>query len=59
MKYLNQIGKNSKIAFEKIKNIDHKKIVKVLQEYNKSILKNKNKIMSENYKDTKSAKEKN
>ena len=58
MKYLNQIGKNSKIAFEKIKNIDHKKIVKVLQEYNKSILKNKNKIMSENYKDTKSAKRK-
>ena len=38
MKYLKKIGQNSKIAFEKLKKVEHKNIKKVLQNYNKKIL---------------------
>ena len=53
MKYLKKIGKNSRIAFEKLKKVDHKKIKKVLQNYNKKILENKKMIIKENSKDVK------
>ena len=59
MKYLDQIGKNAKKAFDKLKKIDHKKINKVLESYNRSLLSNKKLILKENNKDIKSAKRKN
>ena len=59
MKYLKKIGKNSRIAFEKLKKVDHKKIKKVLQNYNKKILENKKMIIKENSKDVKNTKRKN
>ena len=51
MEYLKKIGINSKRAFEKLKNIKHSKIQKVLENYNTSILKNKKIIIRENVKD--------
>ena len=45
MKYLEKIGRNAKIAFEDLKSIKHYKIVNVLNSYNKSLLKNKKKII--------------
>ena len=51
MEYLKKIGINSKRAFEKLKNIKHSKIQKVLENYNTSILKNKKIIIRENIKD--------
>ena len=42
MSYLENIGKNAQKAFEDLKNIKHSKIKKVLENYNKSLLKNKN-----------------
>ena len=59
MSYLENIGKNSKKAFEDLKNIKHDKIKKVLESYNKSLLKNKQIILQENQKDIKNAKRKN
>ena len=59
MKYLEKIGKNSKKAFEDLKIIKHDKIKKVLENYNKSLLKNKQKIIRENQKDVKNIKRKN
>jgi glutamate-5-semialdehyde dehydrogenase len=59
MKYLEKIGKNAKIAFEDLKSIKHNKIVKVLNSYNTSLLKNKKKIIRENLKDVKNVKRKN
>jgi glutamate-5-semialdehyde dehydrogenase len=59
MNYLENIGKNSKKAFEDLKNIKHKKIKKVLDSYNKSLLINKQKIIRENQKDVKNTKRKN
>ncbi len=56
MIYLNKIGENSKKAFKRIKNLDHQIIKKVLQDYNKNILKNKNQIIKENQKDVKNIK---
>ena len=56
MKYLEKIGKNSKKAFEDLKIIKHDKIKKVLENYNKSLLKNKQKIIRENQKDVKNIK---
>ena len=50
MKYLRTIGLNAKKAFEELKNINHKKIKLVLNNYNSSILRNKNKIIKENLK---------
>ena len=58
MNYLQSIGRNAKKAFEDLKNIKHKKIKKVLENYNQSLLKNKNKIIRENLKDVKNVKRK-
>ncbi len=59
MSYLENIGKNSKKAFENLKTIKHDKIKKVLENYNKSLLINKQKIIRENQKDIKNIKRKN
>ena len=53
MNYLKSIGKNAKKAFEDLKGVKHKKIKKVLEGYNQSLLKNSNKIIRENMKDVK------
>tara|TARA_B100001769_G_scaffold203596_1_gene163242 strand:+ start:353 stop:1594 length:1242 start_codon:yes stop_codon:yes gene_type:complete len=58
MKYLGTIGLNAKKAFEELKNINHTKIKLVLNNYNSSILRNKNKIIKENLKDVKNVKRK-
>ena len=58
MNYLESIGKNAKKAFEDLKGIKHKKIKKVLENYNQSLLKNTNKIIRENLKDVKNVKRK-
>ena len=58
MKYLEKIGSSSRKAFEKLKNINHNKIKKVLDNYNTAILKNKKKIINENIKDAKNIKRK-
>ena len=57
MSYLESIGKNAKKAFEDLKGVKHRKIKKVLENYNQSILKNTNKLISENLKDVKTLKE--
>ena len=59
MSYLEKIGKNSKKAFEDLKAIKHNKIKNVLESYNKSLLKNKQKIIRENKKDVENVKRKN
>ena len=46
MNYLESIGKNAKKAFEDLKEVKHKKIKKVLENYNQSLLKNTNQISS-------------
>jgi glutamate-5-semialdehyde dehydrogenase len=58
MKYLDKIGKNSKLAFTKLQNVNHNTIKKVLDNYNLIILKNKEKIIKENLKDVKKIKRK-
>ncbi len=58
MNYLENIGKNAKKAFEDLKTVKHKKITKVLNDYNKVIFRNRKKIISENQKDIKSSKRK-
>ena len=58
MNYLEQIGKNAKKAFEDLKDVRHKKIKKVLDNYNQSLKKNTNKIIKENLKDVKNVKRK-
>ena len=58
MSYLEDIGKNARKAFEELKIVKHKKIKKVLENYNKSLLKNKKNIFKENNKDIKSVKRK-
>ena len=58
MNYLETVGKNAKKAFEDLKNVKHKKIKKVLENYNQSLLKNSNKIIRENLKDVKNVKRK-
>jgi len=58
MRYLENIGKNAKKAFENLKTVKHSKIKKVLENYNKSLLNNKNKIIKENLKDVKNIKRK-
>ena len=47
MQYLFKIGKNAKKAFEDLKAVKHDKIKKVLSDYNKKLLKNKNRIIKE------------
>ena len=59
MSYLENIGKNAKKAFEDLKTVNQSKIKKVLENYNKSLLINKKKIIKENLKDVKSVKRKN
>ena len=58
MNYLSEIGSNAKKAFYKLQKCDHKDIKKVLNTYNKKILKNKNSIIRENNKDIKNIKRK-
>tara|TARA_B100001059_G_scaffold221827_1_gene245187 strand:+ start:17 stop:1258 length:1242 start_codon:yes stop_codon:yes gene_type:complete len=58
MSYLENIGKKAKRAFEDLKNVKHTKIKKVLEDYNKSLLKNKKKIIKENLEDVKNVKRK-
>ena len=58
MSYLENIGKNAKKAFEDLKKIKHSKIKKALENYNKSLLINKRKIIKENLKDIKNVKRK-
>ena len=59
MSYLENIGINSKKAFEDLKAIKHDKIKQVLESYNKSLLVNKQKIIKENQKDVKNIKRRN
>ncbi len=59
MKYLEKIGKNARIAFENLKTVVHKKIKKVLNNYNNILSKNKKKIIKENQKDIKNTKRRN
>ena len=59
MRYLHNIGKNSKKAFEDLKTVKHNKIKKVLESYNRSLLINKQKIIRENQIDVKNVKRKN
>mgnify|MGYP001205999735 CR=1 FL=1 len=58
MNYLENIGKNAKKAFEDLKTVKHSKIKKVLENYNKTLLTNKKKIIKENLKDVKNVKRK-
>ena len=58
MSYLGSIGKSAKKAFEDLKGVKHKKIKKVLENYNQSLLKNTNKLIKENSKDVKTVKRK-
>ncbi len=59
MRYLIEIGKKSKKAFDDLQKVNHEKIKKVLQTYNSLILKNKSKIIKQNQKDIKNAKRRN
>ena len=58
MSYLKTIGKKARKAFEDLKSVNHSKIKKVLEDYNKSLLKNKKRIIQENQKDVKNVKRK-
>ena len=58
MSYLENIGKNAKKAFEDLKAVKHSKVKKVLENYNKLLLKNKKKIIKENFKDVKNVRRK-
>ena len=58
MNYLETIGKNAKKAFEDLKSVNHNKIKKVLENYNYSLLKNKKRIIKENFKDVKNVQRK-
>ena len=58
MNYLENIGINAKKAFEDLKKVKHQRIKKVLDNYNKSLLKNKKNIIKENLKDVKNVKRK-
>ena len=53
MSYLEKIGKNAKKAFEDLKAVKHDKIRNVLENYNKSLLNNKHKIIIKNHRDVK------
>tara|TARA_B100000767_G_scaffold178393_1_gene166668 strand:- start:3849 stop:5090 length:1242 start_codon:yes stop_codon:yes gene_type:complete len=56
MNYLEKIGKNAKEAFEDLKAVKHSKVIRILENYNKSLLNNKLKIIRENHKDVKNVK---
>ena len=55
-KYLTAVGLKSKIALKSLNNVNIKKRNKVLQTYNKELLKNTKKILKENVKDLKTCK---
>ena len=59
MQYLKKIGKNARKAFEDLKDVNHDKIKKVLNNYSKEILNNKDIVIKENLKDVKNVKRKN
>tara|TARA_B100001741_G_C16548791_1_gene598215 strand:- start:838 stop:2079 length:1242 start_codon:yes stop_codon:yes gene_type:complete len=59
MKYLDNIGANSKKAFIELGKVSQKKIDSALESFNKSLLKNKSKIIKENLKDVRNVKRKN
>jgi glutamate-5-semialdehyde dehydrogenase len=59
MNYLNIIGSNARKAFENLQEIKHQKIKTVLENYNRSILSNRNLIIKENLKDIKNIKRNN
>ena len=59
MRNIIKIGKNSKLAFEKLKVIDHNTINSILNDYSKSLKKNKIRILKENEKDIRLIKRKN
>ncbi len=56
MKNILLIGQNSKLAFENLKKINHKRINKTLEDYIKLISLNKKRIIKENKKDVKNLK---
>ncbi len=58
MSYLENIGKNAKKAFKDLRTVKHAKIKNVLENYNKTLLVNKKKIIKENLKDIKNVKRK-
>jgi len=58
MKKLKQIGLNAKKAFFELKNLESKKIDKVLSKYNQLLSENKKQILRENLKDVRAAKRK-
>ena len=58
MRYLEKIGKNARKAFEELKNVNHSRIKRVLDDYNKVLLKNEKKIIRENQRDIKNVKRK-
>ena len=58
MRYLENIGRNAQKAFEDLKSTKHEKIKKVLDNFNKSLLRNKKQIIKENLKDVKNVKRK-
>ena len=58
MRYLEKIGKNARKAFEELKNVNHSRIKRVLNDYNKVLLKNEKRIIRENQKDIKNVKRK-
>ena len=59
MQYLEKIGKNARKAFEDLKDVKHNKIKKVLDNYSREILNNKNILIKKNLKDVKNVKRKN
>tara|TARA_B100000579_G_C22813132_1_gene846332 strand:+ start:230 stop:1471 length:1242 start_codon:yes stop_codon:yes gene_type:complete len=59
MRYLEQIGKNARKAFEQLKSVKDSTIRSALNDYNKIILKNKKNIIETNQKDVKNVKRKN
>ena len=56
MQYLKNIGKKARNAFEDLKSVNHKKVVKALNDYNKALFHNKGKLIRENQKDVKNVK---
>ena len=58
MKKLKQIGLNAKKAFYELKNLENKKIDKVLLKYNQLLSENKKQILLENLKDVRTVKRK-
>ena len=56
MKEIKNIGIKAKLAYEKLKTIDHKKRQEVLTIYSNLLKKNKTKLIKQNLKDLKNAK---